>query len=39
MLSDERSKINDMFEIEQKKLAAKIEERKKPFLEKRDKLL
>ena len=28
-----------MFEVEQKKLAAKIEERKRPFLEKRDKLL
>ena len=32
MLSDERSKINDLFEEELKVLTAKIEEKKRPVL-------
>ena len=39
MLSDERSKINDLFEEEVKQLTAKMEEKKKPILEKRDMIL
>lgn len=36
MLSDERSKINDLFELEVKALEAKYMEKKKPLLEKRN---
>ena len=39
MLSDQRSKINDMFEDEVKILSAKMEEKKRPILEKRDNIL
>ena len=39
MLSDERSKINDLFEEEVKQLTAKMEEKKKPILEKHDMIL
>jgi hypothetical protein len=36
MLSDERSKINDLFEAEEKLLEAKFREKKTPLLEKRN---
>lgn len=36
MLSDERSKINDLFEAEEKVLEAKFREKKTPLLEKRN---
>jgi len=36
MLSDERSKINDLFEAEEKILEAKFREKKQPLLEKRN---
>ena len=36
VLSDKRSKINDEFEKEMKLLSEKFEQKKKPFLEKRD---
>jgi len=39
MFSDERSKINDLFEEEVKKLSAKMEARKRPILEQRDNIL
>ena len=39
MLSDERSKINDLFEKEVKELSERFEKRKLPILEKRDKIL
>ena len=39
MLSDERSKINDLFELEVKALEAKYMEKKKPLLEKRNDLV
>ncbi len=39
MFSDERSKINDLFEAEVKKLTAKMEARKRPLLERRDYIL
>ena len=39
MLSDERSKINDRFEEEVKQLTARMEEKKRPLLEKRDNIL
>merc|ERR1712113_29761 len=39
MYSDERSKINDLFEAEVKKLTARIEEKKRPILERRDNIL
>ncbi len=39
MLSDERSKINDKFDEEVKKLNTKFAERKRPLLEKRDQIV
>ena len=39
MLSDQRSKINDLFEEEVKTLTMKFEQKKKPTLEKRDNIL
>jgi len=39
MYSDERSKINDLFEEEVKKLSAKMEARKRPLLDHRDNIL
>lgn len=39
MLSDERSKINDLFEAEQKTLEAKFREKKLPLLEKRNEIV
>jgi hypothetical protein len=36
MLSDERSKINDLFEAEEKLLEAKFREKKQPLLDKRN---
>ena len=39
MLSDERSKINDLFEAEQKALEAKFREKKLPLLEKRNEIV
>ena len=39
MLSDERSKINDEFDAEVKKLNTKYADRKKPLLEKRDQIV
>ena len=39
MLSDQRSKINDLFEEEVKALTMKFEQKKKPTLEKRDNIL
>lgn len=39
MLSDQRSKINDLFEIEVKKLEEKYNEKRKPLLEKRNQIV
>ena len=39
MFSDERSRINDLFEVEVKKLSAKMELRKRPILVQRDAIL
>lgn len=39
MLSDERSKMNDEFDLEVKKLNTKFAERKKPLLERRDQIV
>ena len=39
VLSDERSKINDLFEIEVRELSERFEARKLPILESRDKIL
>jgi len=37
--SDERSKINDLFEKEVRELSERFEQRKIPILQKRDKIL
>jgi len=39
MLSDERSKINDEFDIKVKELQMKIAEKKRPLLEQRNKIV
>ena len=39
VFSDERSKINDLFEKEVRELSEKFEKRKIPILEKRDKII
>lgn len=39
MLSDQRSKVNDLFEAEVKALEAKYNEKKKPLLQKRNEIV